>query len=93
MGWGRFFLLGDLGQQLDIHDRERDMQDLRQQIGSQDDRDQHQDSQIAKLHVENQDLKLYLTSLVRLLISKNALTQQEVEQMVQLVERTAPKPM
>jgi hypothetical protein len=32
MGWGRFLLLGDLGQQLDLSDQRREMRDLRAEL-------------------------------------------------------------
>jgi hypothetical protein len=32
MGWGRFLLLGDLGQQLDLSEQRREMSDLRAEL-------------------------------------------------------------
>ncbi|HVT88127.1 MAG TPA: hypothetical protein VHD56_04685, partial [Tepidisphaeraceae bacterium] len=60
MGWGRYLLLGNLGQQLDIQDRQRETDTLRQQLDSQWSRDQSQDQQIDLLKQELRDLKLYV---------------------------------
>lgn len=71
MGWGRMLLLGDFGQQMDIHD-------MKQTIENQQVRDIGQDEQIRTLQRENQDLKLAVTALMRLLVAKHVLTQNEV---------------
>jgi cell fate (sporulation/competence/biofilm development) regulator YlbF (YheA/YmcA/DUF963 family) len=88
MGWGRYFLLGDLGQQLDLQDRQREMDNLRGQLDSQFSRDANQDEQIRVLRRHNQDLQMYMTALVRLLISKGLVSEAEIAQTVQMVEKT-----
>jgi hypothetical protein len=88
MGWGRFFLLGDVGQQLDLQDRQRDVDDMRRQFSSQWSRDRSQDAQIKALRTETEELKLYVASLVKLLTRKGIVTQGEVEQIVDAVERS-----
>ena len=88
MGWGRYFLLGDLGQQLDLQDRQREMDQMRQYLHSQYDTDRAQDQQIATLRKENEELKLYVTALVRLLTRKNLISGAEVKAMVDGVEST-----
>ena len=79
MGWGRMLLLGDLGQQLDIHDMKR-------QVETQQSRDMSQDEQIAQLWQENQELKLAVTALMRLLVSKGVLSQNDVAQIGHAIE-------
>jgi ATP-dependent protease ClpP protease subunit len=32
MGWGRWFLLGDWGQQMDIQEQKQEIEELRQQL-------------------------------------------------------------
>ena len=91
MGWGRYFLLGDIGQQLDLQDRQREMDDIRQYLHSQHDTDRAQDQQIETLRRENEELQLYVTALVRLLTRKGAITDAEVRAMVEGVESTGPK--
>ena len=79
MGWGRMLLLGDLGQQLDIHDMKR-------QVETQQSRDMSQDEQIAQLWQENQELKLAVTALMRLLVSKGVVSQNEVAEIGHAIE-------
>ncbi|HEY7091346.1 MAG TPA: hypothetical protein VH518_24835 [Tepidisphaeraceae bacterium] len=88
MGWGRYLLLGDLGQQLDLQDRQREMQQLRGHLDSQWSRDQDQDVQIQALRTEVQNLKLYMASLVKLLAAKGVVNQAEVQDMVRSVDGT-----
>ena len=91
MGWGRFLLLGDLGQQLDIGDREREMTELRERIRDQRGRDEGQDTLIQLLRAENEELKLYVGAIVRLLRSKRVISDEEVKQIVDEVEQTSTK--
>ena len=79
MGWGRMLLLGDLGQQLDIHD-------IKAGLEQQESRDFGQDQQIGQLRQENHELKLAVTALARLLVSKGVLTPAEVTQIGQAIE-------
>lgn len=79
MGWGRMLLLGDLGQQLDIHDMKRQVED-------QSSRDMSQDEQIAQLWQENKELKLAVTALTRLLVSKGVVGQDDVAEIGHAIE-------
>ena len=85
MGWGRFLLLGDLGQQLDLSDQRREMRDLRAELrrtqGSQADA-----TTLAELRAENDELRLYLTALMRLLATKGVVTREELEQIVAAID-------
>ena len=80
MGWGRYLLLGDLGQQLDL-------QDIRHAFDKQDERDRTQEQTILTLRRENNDLKLAVTALLRLLAGKGVVTQAEVDQIGRAIER------
>ena len=91
MGWGRFLLLGDLGQQRDIGDREREMTELRERIREQRGRDEGQDTMIQLLRAENEELKLYVGAIVRLLRSKQVISDEEVKRIVDEVEQTSTK--
>lgn len=91
MGWGRFLLLGDIGQQLDIGDREREMAEFRERIRDQRGRDEGQDTMIQLLRAENEELKLYVGAIVRLLRSKQVVSDEEVKQIVDEVEQTSTK--
>ena len=78
MGWGRTLLLGDIGNRLDIADTERDVEGLRRRLHSKEGTDQEQNTRLAELESENDQLKLYLASLIRLLVSKGTLSHDEV---------------
>ena len=80
MGWGRMFLLGDFGQQMDIHDMKR-------QVESQQSRDLDQDQQIAALGQENQELKLAVTALTNLLVSKGVISQDDAATIGRAIEQ------
>ena len=86
MGWGRTLLLGDIGNRLDIEDTERDIERLKNAIRSQSSIDHSQDLDIAELQRENEQLKLYLSSLIRLLVSKDMVSKSEVAAFVKLID-------
>ena len=86
MGWGRTFLLGDIGNRLDIADTERDVASLRRRLASKSRIDRGQDERLAELESENDQLKLYLASLIRLLVSKGTLSQDEITTFVEIID-------
>jgi hypothetical protein len=86
MGWGRMFLLGNVGQQLDIGDLERVVREMQDEVSSTQRSDVDQDKSIALLRRENRDLKLYLATVVRLLVAKGVLKSEEVETIVDAIE-------
>ena len=86
MGWGRTLLLGDIGTQLNVNDVERDVADVRQYLQNQAAEQAFERSQLATLQQENHELKLYLATLIRLLVTKNLLTQDELNRFVDLLD-------
>ncbi len=82
MGWGRTLFLGDIGNRLDIADTERDVEGLQRRLRSKDRADRAQDERLAALESENDQLKLYLASLIRLLVSKGTLSHDELGALV-----------
>jgi len=88
MGWGRMMLLGNVGQQLDIGDLEGTVEQMRGDLVQKDQVDREQELDIERLKRENHDLKLYLATLIRLLVSKGALKQEEVDMIVSAIEKT-----
>ena len=86
MGWGRTLLLGDIGNRLGIEDTEQDIARLKRQITGSFNKDMSQDQKIEALIQENAELKLYLASLIRILMAKGNITQQELEAMVKSVD-------
>lgn len=86
MGWGRTFLLGDIGNRLDIADCEGDLQTLKREVRGKDLTDHAQDQQIAYLQEENNTLKLYVAAITRLLIGKGVVTREEIEKLVDIID-------
>jgi hypothetical protein len=88
MGWGRMLLLGNSGQQMDIEDQKREIEDLRQHMqtgaGAED---ATLKVRITQLEKENGELRLYLASLVRYLGHKGILNQDEYRKLIEAVHR------
>lgn len=91
MGWGRMFLLGNIGQQLDIEDVKDYLNQAITEINENQRVDLEQASEIERLKKENQELKLYTLGLVRLLSSKGIITETELSSMVALVENRSSR--
>ena len=87
MGWGRFLLLGNLGQQLDLGDQQRAMEDLRTNVEGQRHRDSKQDAQISELWAENTELKLTLNRLATLLVQRGVITPDDLGKLVGELEQ------
>jgi bifunctional N-acetylglucosamine-1-phosphate-uridyltransferase/glucosamine-1-phosphate-acetyltransferase GlmU-like protein len=79
-------LLGDIGNRLDIEDTEREISKLKQQIRNSTSVDLNQDQKISELENENAELKLYMAALIRLLLSKGAITNDELTRMVEEID-------
>ena len=78
MGWARTFLLGDIGNRLDIGDCENNIRELKIALMQMDQDDQSQDEELLKLRRDNDELKLYIAALIRLLIHKEVLKAEEI---------------
>ena len=87
MGWGRMLLMGNVGQQLDIGDVENAVNEMQSAFLENQQADLKQEHSITELRRENQELKLYLATMVRLLVSKGVLKPEEVEATVDAVEQ------
>jgi hypothetical protein len=87
MGWGRMLLMGNVGQQLDIGDVENAVHEMQSAFLENQQVDLKQERSIAELRRENQELKLYLATVVRLLVSKGVLKPEEVEATVNAIEQ------
>jgi len=86
MGWGRTLLLGDIGTQLNVNDVERDLEEVKRYLDSEQIQHRSEQSAIAVLQRENHDLKLYIATLIRLMVNKNLLSQNELNQFVDLLD-------
>ena len=81
-------LLGNVGQQLDIGDLENAIGQMRDNFARKENVDQEQGQEIEALKNENHELKLYLATLIRLLVSKGVLKQEEVDTIVSAIDKT-----
>ncbi|HLP25239.1 MAG TPA: hypothetical protein VK477_06155 [Acidobacteriota bacterium] len=88
MGWGRMFLLGNVGQQMDIHDTQHALRELAleaERAARASDRASHSVNALAR---ENAELKLYLAAITRLLLAKGVITSQELSDIVDAIDRS-----
>ena len=84
MGWGRYLLLGDLGQQLDLADQRDEIESLRDELRRN--RAGSQTGDLARLQAENDELRLYLAAIVRLLTSKGVIRKEELQKVVDAID-------
>ncbi|MHC5083676.1 MAG: hypothetical protein ACYTET_07020 [Planctomycetota bacterium] len=86
MGWGRTLILGDVGNRLDISDCEQDIRVLKESLMEIHQEGQNIDGELLAVRRENDQLKLYIAALMRLLISKQVLSKDEIEKMVDIID-------
>jgi hypothetical protein len=86
MGWGRYFLLGDLGQQLDLSDQREEIDQLRQELRRSRSAGSGSTDAMKRLQAENDELRLYLAAVIRILVSKRVVTQSEIAQIVEMID-------
>ena len=79
MGWARWLFLGDLGQQLDLSDRAAEISRLEERLRSARNRDAAISEELQRLTVENNELKLYVATIFRVLLDKRLVSPQELE--------------
>jgi hypothetical protein len=87
MGWGRWFLLGDLGQQLDLADHQAEIEKLKEQIQSNQTVPASVEQRLDTLQRENNELKLYLAAVIRLMLAKRLATPDDIRTVVAAVDR------
>ena len=87
MGWGRMMLLGNVGQQLDIQDLENAIGQMQTAVAQTQNLDRTQEQNLEELQRENHELKLYLATLVKMLVAKGVIQQEEVDTAVQAIEK------
>jgi polyhydroxyalkanoate synthesis regulator phasin len=86
MGWGRFLLLGDLGQQLDLADQKEEIENLRNELQRSHASPRGVTGDIERLQAENDEMRLYLATVVRLLVSKGIVSQEEIRRVVDAID-------
>lgn len=82
MGWARMLFLGDVGQQMDIGEQQAALDLLRAQAAAQRRQFERADHELDALRQENDELKVSLAALIRILTAKNLLTDAEVRTVV-----------
>lgn len=86
MGWGRTLLMGDIGTQLNVDEVEANVNEVKLHLAQQGFADATQDQAIHRLQSENHELKIYIATLVRLLVSKHVLTGDDLTRFVDLLD-------
>ena len=79
-------LLGDLGQQMDLSDHNAQISALKRHLATGRTARAEVAQQIVRLEGENDELRLYLSAIVRLLVSKGVVTQQELRGLVEAID-------
>jgi hypothetical protein len=79
-------LLGDVGQQLDIDDARAELERVRRASSMGDMKDREQDERIVALSNENEQLKLCVITLVRLMVSKGVVHPQDVGEILNVLD-------
>ena len=87
MGWGRMMLMGNVGQQLDIQDFGNTVSQLQTVLEQTQNLDLQQERTLDELRTENRELKLYLATLVHLLVAKGLIQQAEVDAAVHVIDK------
>lgn len=86
MGWGRTFFGGDIGNRREIVECEQDIRVLKESLMQIHQEGQSQDVELMAVQRENDQLKLYIAALIRLLISKGVLGEDEIRKMVEIID-------
>jgi proline dehydrogenase len=87
MGWGRYLLLGDFGQQMDLADHEAEIENLKRELRSKQRASATIEQRLDTLQRESDELKLYLAAVMRLLVAKRLATANEIKAVVAAVDR------
>ena len=86
MGWGRWLLLGDLGQQWDLEDQQSELNELRSRLRAKRRSMQAITDQLEELQRENEELKLYLAAMIRLMTAKGIASKEEIFALVDAID-------
>jgi hypothetical protein len=80
-------LLGNIGQQMDLDDHESDIATLRLRLERSTARLTRTSAELKQLQAENDELKLYLATVFRILVAKNIVTHRELTELVSAIDR------
>jgi hypothetical protein len=79
-------LLGNIGQQLDIEDHRAELEQLRREMRSEHRGSAPSDARLERLEEENDELRLYLAAVVRLLMTKGLVSRNEMQEFVEAID-------
>jgi hypothetical protein len=83
MGWGRYFLLGDWGQQMDLEDQRQDIDRLKRRLEMQ----APPPAESLRLTGEINELKLYIAAIFRVLVTKKIVSQHELKDLIHAIDQ------
>ena len=86
MGWGRWLILGDISQQLDISDQKRELERMRGELHARRLASKSTGARLDRLQEENEELKLYMAALIRLVLAKRVATIEDVKLIVDAID-------
>ena len=86
MGWGRTFLLGDIGNRLDIGDCEQDIRILKESLMEMSQEEHEVDAELRAVQMENNELKLYVAAIIRLLTNKGLISKEDIQKMIEIID-------
>lgn len=89
MGWLRAMFLGDLGNWMDTEDNAKRIRQLRAHARSKAGVDRTQNQRLKQLERESDDLKVCLSAMAHLLVSKGVLSRSEVAGVIAPIEEEA----
>jgi hypothetical protein len=87
MGWGHWLLLDDVGHQHDLSETIAEIDSLQQRLNKTAMGQRSVAEELRRLTLENNELKLYVSALFRLLLDKQIVTLGELETLVSAIDR------
>ena len=78
--------LGNIGQQLDLDDVGIEIQRIKETFAQVSEVDHAQGNELQRLRRDNDELRLYVVTLMRLLVQKGVLTTQETASMAAAID-------
>jgi len=80
------FLLGNIGQQMDLDDLEQEIDSLKHRIKASRERHDESDRELERVVAENDELKLYVATILRVLVSKGVVSQRELGELIRSID-------
>jgi hypothetical protein len=87
MGWGRQILLDDIGHQHNLAELIAQLDMLRRRLHKTAMGQVSVTDELLRLTVENNELKLYVSTIFRLLLDKGTVGREELEALVRVIDR------